>query len=182
MTRFSALWRESWGFRPTIMTVPSARWRRAVSSPPFRKSVSAASSRYEKLFQGPPRKPEEPLTQTHKDLAASIQKVTERAVLKMCRHLHKSTGERHLCMAGGLVPRSINTVTFVASATASSSRSDDDAMSLCIVEEERQRNRCRPAATPIGKHHRIYGTRHLGKDYGRSSKTKCFRGLSCSAG
>ena len=46
-----------------------------------------------------------------------------------------------------LVPRSINTVTFVASATASSSRSDDDEMSLCIGEEERQRNRRRPAAT-----------------------------------
>ena len=38
-------------------------------------------------------------------------------------------------------------MTFVASATASSSRSNDDAMSLYIVEEERQRNRSRPAAT-----------------------------------
>ena len=46
-----------------------------------------------------------------------------------------------------LVPRFIDMVLFVASATASSSRSDDDAMSTCIVEEERQRNRCRPAAT-----------------------------------
>ncbi len=46
-----------------------------------------------------------------------------------------------------LVPRSINMVTFVARATASSSRSDDDAMSAYISEEERQRNRCRPAAT-----------------------------------
>jgi len=36
------------------------------------------------------------------------------------------------------VPRFIDMVTFVASATASSSRSDDDAMSLRIVEEERQ--------------------------------------------
>ena len=38
-------------------------------------------------------------------------------------------------------------MTFVASATASSSRSDDDTMSVGIVEEEGQRNRCRPAAT-----------------------------------
>ena len=45
------------------------------------------------------------------------------------------------------VPRFIDMVTFVASATASSSRSDDDTMSLRIVEEERQRNRCRPAVT-----------------------------------
>ena len=46
-----------------------------------------------------------------------------------------------------LVPRSLNTVTFVASATASSSRSDNDTMSMFIVEEEGQRNRRRPAAT-----------------------------------
>ncbi len=38
-------------------------------------------------------------------------------------------------------------MTFVASATASSSRSNDDAMSVRIAEEEGQRNRCRPAAT-----------------------------------
>ncbi len=50
-------------------------------------------------------------------------------------------------VGGTLVSRSINTVTFVASATASSARSDDDAMPMCIVEEKRQRNRCRPAAT-----------------------------------
>ena len=46
-----------------------------------------------------------------------------------------------------LVSRSINTVTFVASATASSSRSDNDTDVSDIVEEERQRNRCRPAVT-----------------------------------
>ena len=46
-----------------------------------------------------------------------------------------------------LVPRFINTVTFVANATVSSSRSDDDAMSMRIAEEEGQRNRRRPVAT-----------------------------------
>ncbi len=45
------------------------------------------------------------------------------------------------------MPRFINILTFVASATASSSRSDDDVMSVCIAEEEGQRNRCRPATT-----------------------------------
>ena len=44
----------------------------------------------------------------------------------------------------------MNTMTFVASATASSSRSDDDAM-RDIGEEERQRKRRRPAATPLGE-------------------------------
>ena len=45
------------------------------------------------------------------------------------------------------VSRPMNTLMFVVSATASSSRSNDDAMSVYITEEERQRNRCRPAAT-----------------------------------
>ncbi len=45
------------------------------------------------------------------------------------------------------VSRPMNTIMFVASATASSSRSNNDAMSVYITEEERQRNRCRPAAT-----------------------------------
>ncbi len=45
------------------------------------------------------------------------------------------------------VSRPMNTIMFVASATASSSRSNDDAMSVYITEEERHRNRCRPAAT-----------------------------------
>ncbi len=45
------------------------------------------------------------------------------------------------------VSRLRNTIMFVASATVKSSRSNDDAMSVYITEEERQRNRCRPAAT-----------------------------------
>ena len=44
----------------------------------FEVGLKMASSRFEKLFGGPPRKPEEPLSQKHKDLAASIQKVTKR--------------------------------------------------------------------------------------------------------
>ena len=41
------------------------------------------------LFGGPPRQPEELLTQRHMDLAASIQTVLEEIVLRMTRSLRR---------------------------------------------------------------------------------------------
>ena len=49
-----------------------------------------------------PRAAEAPLEQRHKDIAASVQKVTEDVMLKMARHLHRETGLRNLCLAGGV--------------------------------------------------------------------------------
>ena len=58
--------------------------------------------RFADLFGGPERKPEALITQREMDLAASIQTVTEDIVLRMARHLHHLTGEKNLCMAGGV--------------------------------------------------------------------------------
>ena len=60
------------------------------------------SPRFEALVGGPPRKPEGELTQREMDLARSIQDVTEEIVLRMARHVRRETGERHLCLAGGV--------------------------------------------------------------------------------
>jgi carbamoyltransferase len=60
------------------------------------------SGRFDDLFGGPPRRPEQPITQRDMDLAASIQKVTDEVVLRAGRHLHKLTGATKLCMAGGV--------------------------------------------------------------------------------
>ncbi|HEV2017036.1 MAG TPA: carbamoyltransferase [Gemmatimonadaceae bacterium] len=54
------------------------------------------------LFGGPPRNPEEPLTQRHMDIAASIQAVLDEAMLRIGRDLASQTGQRKLCMAGGV--------------------------------------------------------------------------------
>lgn len=51
---------------------------------------------------GPPREAEGPLTRREMDLAASVQAVTEEAVLRMARHVHRQTGETNLVMAGGV--------------------------------------------------------------------------------
>jgi carbamoyltransferase len=54
------------------------------------------------LFGGPPRKPESELTQREMDIAASIQAVTEEVVIKLAIGIAKSSGQRNLCLAGGV--------------------------------------------------------------------------------
>ena len=58
--------------------------------------------RFAKLFDGPARKPETSITQREMDIAASIQSVTEEVVLRMIRHVHRETGLKNLCLAGGV--------------------------------------------------------------------------------
>jgi carbamoyltransferase len=60
------------------------------------------NGRFEKLFGGPARKPESNLEQRHMDIAKSIQAVTEEVVLKMAKAARVETGEKYLCMAGGV--------------------------------------------------------------------------------
>jgi carbamoyltransferase len=60
------------------------------------------SPRFDALFGGPPRKPESPLTQREMDLARSVQEVTEEVVLRMAATVKKETGERNMCLAGGV--------------------------------------------------------------------------------
>ena len=57
---------------------------------------------FEELFGGPARAPEAPLTQREMDLARSIQEVTEEIVLRMARQVKAETGQRKLCLAGGV--------------------------------------------------------------------------------
>src|SRR3989338_26005 len=54
-----------------------------------------------KLFGFPPRIGG-PLSEAHKNLAASIQTVTEKAVLAICRHAYELTKSKNLCLAGGV--------------------------------------------------------------------------------
>ncbi|HVF57358.1 MAG TPA: carbamoyltransferase [Pyrinomonadaceae bacterium] len=68
----------------------------------FAHGLTMTNARFDKLFGGPPRRPEGELTQREMDLARSVQEVTEEAMLRMARHAHKVTGERNLCLAGGV--------------------------------------------------------------------------------
>ena len=60
------------------------------------------SAKFSRLFGGPPRLPESPITQRECDLAASIQKVTETVMLRMAAHSQRMTGMVNLCLAGGV--------------------------------------------------------------------------------
>ena len=60
------------------------------------------NDKFDALFGGPARKPDEPLTQRHMDLAASIQAVAEEVVLRLTRSIAAETGAENLCLAGGV--------------------------------------------------------------------------------
>jgi carbamoyltransferase len=64
--------------------------------------LTMTNAKFDELFGGPPRKPEERLTQREMDLAASIQAVTEEVVLKLAEGLSKEYDVRNLCLAGGV--------------------------------------------------------------------------------
>src|SRR6267378_3115820 len=64
--------------------------------------LTMTNGRFDELFGGPPRKPDAPLTQREMDLAASIQAVIEELVLKLARGVARETGEKNLCLAGGV--------------------------------------------------------------------------------
>ena len=64
--------------------------------------LTMTNRRFDALFGGPARAPEELLTQRHMDLAASVQAVIEEAVLRLTRSLRKETGIPYLCLAGGV--------------------------------------------------------------------------------
>src|SRR5262249_53587966 len=60
--------------------------------------LTMTNARFDALFGGPPRKSEEPITTRHMDLAASIQAVTDEAMLRLTRSLAAETGLPHLCL------------------------------------------------------------------------------------
>lgn len=64
--------------------------------------LTMTNSKFDRLFGGPPRKPESPLTQREMDLASSVQEVTETIMLRLANGLHKETGMENLCLAGGV--------------------------------------------------------------------------------
>ena len=68
----------------------------------YATGLRMTSERFHALFGGPPRGPDDPVDQRTMDLAASIQQVTDDIVLRLARSLRRETGERNLCLAGGV--------------------------------------------------------------------------------
>ncbi len=64
--------------------------------------LTMTNKKFHDLFGGPPREPEKELTQREMDLAASVQKIAEEIVVKLAKAIAKETGEKNLCLAGGV--------------------------------------------------------------------------------
>jgi carbamoyltransferase len=64
--------------------------------------LTMTNDKFADLFGGPARKSESEISQREMDIAASIQVVTEKVVLRLARTLHKETGQENLCLAGGV--------------------------------------------------------------------------------
>jgi carbamoyltransferase len=68
----------------------------------YATGLTMTNKKFDKLFGGPPRTSESELTQREMDLAASVQKVTEDIVIELAAGIAKDTGEKNLCLAGGV--------------------------------------------------------------------------------
>ena len=66
------------------------------------QGLTMTSKRFDELFGGPPRKPESKLTQKEMDLTRSVQDVTEEVMRRMAKFVRQETGEKYLCLAGGV--------------------------------------------------------------------------------
>lgn len=64
--------------------------------------LTMTNERFDRLFGASRRDPAEPLTQRHMDLARSVQVVSEEIILRICQTIHAETGQKNLCLAGGV--------------------------------------------------------------------------------
>lgn len=68
----------------------------------FHYALSMTHARLHDLLGGPPRRANKPLTQRHKDIAASLQAVVDEVMVRLATTVHRETGLDALCMAGGV--------------------------------------------------------------------------------
>ncbi|MBC7903743.1 MAG: carbamoyltransferase [Gemmatimonadaceae bacterium] len=76
----------------------------------YENNIPSVGNLYSKKFVeefGEPRKNGEELTQYHKDLATSVQRVTEELIVYILKHLKEKTGMKNVCIAGGVAQNSV---------------------------------------------------------------------------
>lgn len=88
-------------FRKIIRTAPDGSFQLDLSYFRFQYKQQMVSRKFEETF-GPPRIPEGPIDDRHRDVAAALQRRVEEVLLQIARDLHRRTGARALCIAGGV--------------------------------------------------------------------------------
>ena len=81
---------------------PDGSFRMDMSYFSYCQGLRMTGRKFDRLFGGPPRRPEGPITEREMDLAASVQEVTEEIMLRSVEHLHGETEMKNLCLAGGV--------------------------------------------------------------------------------
>jgi carbamoyltransferase len=69
----------------------------------YATGLTMTNKKFNNLFGQKPRNPKnEKITQFHMDIAASIQKVTEKVMISLTKSIRKEYGIKNLCLAGGV--------------------------------------------------------------------------------
>src|SRR6185436_10388608 len=68
----------------------------------FVHGLTMTGAGFERLFGGPRRPPDAPVTQREMDLARSVQEIVEEIMLRMARTAQRETNSKRLCLAGGV--------------------------------------------------------------------------------
>jgi carbamoyltransferase len=89
-------------FEHLVDVKPDGTFRLNISFFEYCTGLRMTNGKFDALFGGPARRPDEPLTQRHMDVAASIQVVLDEIVLRLTRSLALETGLENLCLAGGV--------------------------------------------------------------------------------
>jgi carbamoyltransferase len=85
-----------------IQIRPDGSYRLNLDYFTYPHALRMTGERFARLFGGPARRPEEPITEREMDLAASIQAVTEDLMLAIARSVQEKTKMKNLCLAGGV--------------------------------------------------------------------------------
>jgi carbamoyltransferase len=89
-------------FKHLMDVKPDGSFRLDMSYFDYCTGLTMTNRKFDDLFGGSPRKPDQLLTQRHMDLAASVQAVTEEVMLRLTQSLRRETGISNLCLAGGV--------------------------------------------------------------------------------
>lgn len=88
--------------RKLITLLPDGSFQLDRSYFTYEHTLRMTGGKMEELFGQPTRTPEAPLEQFHKDVARSLQEMTDAAMLHLARAAKEATGSRYLCLAGGV--------------------------------------------------------------------------------
>ena len=75
----------------------------------YTKGLTMTNNKFNKLFNGKPRKPESKITQQEMDIAASIQNIVNKVILKIGEYVYNELKTDYITLAGGVALNVVST-------------------------------------------------------------------------